>query len=84
MAKPGPKPRVEIVADGCCRVPGCGLPLEGHPQCSQCRILIGPGHIEQYSYDGLCSQCNDRAWKKARLRRLNQRRNGSHELVNQY
>lgn len=81
MAKPGPKPRVRIVIDGHCTVPGCGLLIETHPRCPQCRILIGPGHLEPYSYDGLCGQCSDRV---ARPVAINKRRNGSHELVNQY
>ena len=31
----------------------CGRPLENHPRCAQCGILMGPGHEEQ----GAGSRC---------------------------
>lgn len=35
----------------------CGEPLDTHPRCRVCTILIGPGHIETTMVDGRCSSC---------------------------
>ena len=41
--------------------PVCLQPLKGHPKCSGCGILIGPGHIEgcttAFRGHELCGQC---------------------------
>jgi hypothetical protein len=37
----------------------CGKSLTAHQRCAACQILIGPGHHETTSIDGLCHACHD-------------------------
>ncbi len=30
-----------------------------HIHCSDCKVLVGPGHITRQLYDGLCGACAD-------------------------
>ena len=42
--------------------PGGGARIlpRGHPGCRLCKILMGPGHVEQ-SLGGVCSTCSRRS-----------------------
>ena len=41
-----------------------GIPIKHHLRCADCGILIGPGHIETKSWNGLCASCARLARRK--------------------
>jgi hypothetical protein len=48
-------PRATASAERCAV---CDLPVESHPRCAECGILVGPHHIDTALVDGLhCFTC---------------------------
>lgn len=48
----------------CCEIDG--IPVKRHLRCTDCGILIGPGHVEETAFDDLCSACARLAARKER------------------
>ena len=49
----------------------CGVPLEEHPKCEACGILVGPGHVsgvlEEFRGHKICTDCR---WYWQKLEKL--------------
>jgi len=40
--------------------PTCGVIMRKHEKCRACRALVGNGHAELRTYDGVCESCISR------------------------